>query len=302
MTTLRILGDPLERELLLQALAAGVAIAVLCSLVSSLVVVKRLGFVGQGISHSAFGGIGVAAVLASLGWLTPGGLGEMGVVAAFCVAAGIGMAMVSRGRETPEDTSIGLFLIASMALGAVLVQVAREHAAHAGRAADVRSWESILFGSLLLVTPGEVRGVWLVLAGVVPGLLAARGALLLWAFDDESARSAGVPTRLVRAAFFALLAIVVVVTMKVAGVVLASALLVLPGATALRLSKRLWPVVVLSVLIALGGLVSGLVLSIECSWQPGPCIALAQTALFAIAAAWGLAGRTAARPGPTLAS
>ncbi|MFN0010565.1 MAG: metal ABC transporter permease [Phycisphaerales bacterium] len=284
MKTLEYLADPMLRGLYLPAILAGLAVAVTCSLVSVLVVVKRLGFVGQGISHSAFGGIGVASLLAAYGVLETGGAAEMLVVGLFCIGAAVGMALVGRDRKTPEDTAIGLFLVASMALGAILVQVARQHAIEAGRPADVRSWESILFGSVLLVSRAEVVAAWVVLVGVAASLWAARRPLLLWAFDEDAARAAGVPTGLVRAGLLAVLAVVVVTTMKVAGVVLASALIVLPGATALRLSTRLRPVLALSVAAAVLGLVLGLVLSFELSWQPGPCIALAQTGLFVLAA------------------
>lgn len=292
MKTLEYLSDPMLRGLYLPAIVAALAVALMCSVVSPLVVVKRLGFVGQGISHSAFGGIGVASVLAAFGFVATGGAGEMTVVVGFCVAAALGMSVLGGRRETPEDTAIGLYLVASMAAGAVLVQVARAHAVSVGRPADVRSWESILFGSVLMVSRAEVVGACAlaVVVGVVVWMV--RRPLAVWGLDEEAASAAGVPVKLVRAGLLALLAVVVVATMKVAGVVLASALVVLPGATALRLSARAGRVWMVSVGAAVAGVVGGLLLSFELSWQPGPSVALVQTGVFVMAA---VAGRVVRR-------
>ena len=94
-----------------------------CAVLSPLVVLKRLSFVGQGVSHSAFGGVGVAAVL---GALAAGQTSVVGfcVIGAFCIAAALGMALVGDRRGLALDTAIGVFLAASMALGIVLLHVA----------------------------------------------------------------------------------------------------------------------------------------------------------------------------------
>jgi ABC-type Mn2+/Zn2+ transport system permease subunit len=78
--------------------------------------------------------------------------------------------------------------------------------------------------------------------------------------------------------------------MKLAGVILATALLVLPGAIALRLSDRLWAVVALSVGAGVAGLIGGFIASIELNWQAGPSMVLVLTLMFALAAVWGWAG------------
>jgi zinc transport system permease protein len=85
---------------------------------------------------------------------------------------------------------------------------------------------------------------------------------------------------LARTLLLVLLALAIVVTMRLAGVVLATALLVLPGATALRCSARLWPVVGLAVAAGLAGAVGGIVASFELDWPPGPSIVLVQVGLF----------------------
>jgi ABC-type Mn2+/Zn2+ transport system permease subunit len=290
------LSDPAMRGIYVPGLVAGLCTALTCALVSPLVVVRRLGFIGQGISHCAFGGVGVAAVLAAWGLMGTGGVMEFVVVSAFCIAAALGMGMIADRRRTPEDSTIGMFLVGSMALGALLVTMARDHRVNAGLAPDPRSWESILFGSVM--NAGHIE-MWLaigVLAAVLIVLGMLRRALLFWAFDEEAARAFGVPSGAMRAILMIVLALIVVTAMRTAGVVLASALLVLPGATALRLSDRLGTVVLVSLACGVIGLVGGMILSVQANWQPGPCVVLVMAALFVASLASSKAIRPAAAP------
>lgn len=297
MNTLEYLTNPDladVRGLYAQALVGGAAVVLMCSVLSVLVVVKRLGFVGQGVSHSAFGGIGVATLLGAYGLAPAGSPAEFAVVVLFCIAAALGIAAVSDRRAIPADTAIGVFLVASMAAGAVMVQAGRELAQARGRAPDVRSWESILFGSITSASRAEVQLAWAAAALVLGLAWWNRRATLFWAFDEESARAFGVRTRAVRTLVMVLLALAVVTAMKLAGVVLGTALLVLPGAAALKLSDRLRPVLALSCAVGMLGLVGGLVLSIEANWAPGPSVVLVMTGLFAAAVGAGSLRRAGA--------
>lgn len=298
MRTLEYLSDPLTRDIYVQALLAGLAVVAMCGVLSVLVVVKRLGFVGQGVSHSAFGGIGVAALLAAAGLIPSGGIVQLLIIVLFCVGAALGMAAVSDRRTVPVDTSIGIFLVGSMALGAVLVQESRGIANAAGRAGTTQSWESILFGSILAAGPSDTLIAWAFAAAVIGAAWWLRRPMLFWALDEDTARAFGVNTSAMKIALMILLALAVVVAMKLAGVVLATALLVLPAAGALKISRRLGTVTAVSLTMGVLGLVGGLVLSAELDWQTGPSVVLVLTALFAAAVGAGrlVRGRSAAAP------
>ncbi|MGQ0629309.1 MAG: metal ABC transporter permease [Phycisphaerales bacterium] len=276
-------------DLALVPLVAGLAIALMCSVLSVLVVVRRLGFIGQGISHSAFGGVGVAALLAAAGVIVPGGAAEFGVIAIFCTGAALGMTFVGQGRRedgrgaVSVDAAIGLFLVGSMAAGGLLVQGAQRVAQANGRAADMRSWESILFGSILVNGPMDAWLGWGVALAVLGAAWWWRRPLLFQTLDDQTAEAFGVPTAMVRGLVTVLLAVAVVTSMKLAGVVLATALLVLPGATALKLTDRLGPCLTIAVATGMVGVLSGITLSLLLDWQPGPCIVLVMTGEFALA-------------------
>ena len=262
------LTSPIERGLYLPGLVAGLAIALLCAMLSIVVVLKRLAFIGQGISHAAFGGVGIAAILgltATLSTAAPaGGLWQFLVVTGFCLSAAVGVGWMSAKGKTEADTAIGIVLVGSMALGAVLL-----HRARTGIA-----WESFLFGSIFESEWRQAGAAWAIAA---VSLLAAwwwRRPLVFWAFDESSARAFGVRVGAMRLLMMALLAVATVTAMKLVGVVLATALLVLPGASALQISDRIGRVI---------GLLGGVVLSFEANLPPGPSVVIVLCIVFAAA-------------------
>lgn len=283
MQTLEFLSDPELRAIYLPAILGGLAVVLMCGLLSVFVVLKRLSFVGQGVSHSAFGGLGVAAVVAALVPSISGSGTDFIIVVAFCIGAALGMAALSDRRSLHADTAIGIVLVAAMALGAILVEFARGLAQRSGSGVRVQSWESILFGSISGIGAGDALLAWGLAALVAIVMFAVRRPLLFWAFDETSAPAFGVPGPALRLVLMVLLAVAVVTAMKLAGVILATALLVLPGAAALRLSDRLWTVVVLALGAGVVSLLAGLVIHFELNWQPGPSIVLVATGLFALA-------------------
>ncbi len=274
LRTLEYLGDPALARLYWPSITTGLAVAVFCAPLSVLVVLKRLAFIGQGVSHAAFGGVGVAALLASLGVLAAGAP-QFLVIYLFCLAAALLIALMSRatpGRHSPQaDTAIGIVLVASMALGAILLKLARSGT----------SWESFLFGSIVGVDWPDTAVALAVTLLVLATLFLARRPLLFWSFDPPAAEAFGVGALGMNLLLLSLLALAIVTAMKLAGVVLATALLVLPGAVALALSTRLAVVLVLSALSAICGVVLGLFVSFEFDLLPGPAIVLALTLQYA---------------------
>lgn len=265
------------------AAIAAVAVALLCGLLSPLVVLKRMAFIGQGISHAAFGGVGVAAVLGLFTASAAGSgmpLGAYAVIAGFCIASALLIGSLSRRSAVSEDTAIGVLLVATMALGFLLLQV---HRSRPGGASI--SVESVLFGDVTTTGPAQAAIAWTALALSAVCLWGVRRPLLFLAFDEPMASSLGVRVGRVHALLMVLLALAIVVTMQLAGVILATAMLVLPGAAAIQLSRRLVPVFAWSIGLSLLGVIIGMVLSFETDWQPGPNIAMVYVALFAIARA-----------------
>lgn len=276
------------------ALLAGFAIALACGILSVFVVLRRLAFVGHGVSHAAFGGVGVAAALGVVGGAaaTAGGeLVQLLIVGAFCVGAAIiiglsGASAAERGTSRigalREDTAIGIALVASMALGAILLYWRAQQGGGAGP--GIEGW---LFGSILTVGPTDAIAACVAAAAAIATVAAERRRLIFWAFDEEAAEAFGVSTTRARVALMLTLAITIVVAMKLAGVILVTALLVIPGAAALRLSDRLAPVFAWSVGAAVIGVGAGLALSYRANLPPGPSVVTALLGVLLGAAAVG---------------
>lgn len=275
--------DPGVLRLALPGLLAGLLVAVACAVLGVLVVLKRLAFIGQGISHAVFGGVGLGLVLG----LSPGLEGAFGLdllVLGFSIAAALGISLLSRARRTGSDTAIGIVLAVCMAAGFMLHRAAGAAVARAGRARPL-GLEDVLFGSVLEIGPAEA---WFTAGAVAAaGLLVLlhRRSVMFWAFDEQTCVAFGVDARRAQTVLLTALAVIVVVATKVAGVVLAGGLLVLPAAAALAVATRLAAAVALSVGVALGGMAGGIALSFGANLQPGPSVVVVLAALFGVSLA-----------------
>ncbi len=283
LKTFEYLALDFAREGMITALSVATASAAL----SYFVVIRRLAFVAQGVSHAAFGGLGIAAILGLSAFASDA------VVFLFCVAAALAIGALSRSRTTREDAAIGIVLVAAMAAGILLLSLRQSllrfeaYRAWLGPAAGPVSWEAVLFGSIQTAGPRGMVASIVASAVVLAALWWSRRPLSFYAFDQLGAEAAGVPTGRMRALLMILLATVVVVGMRLVGVVLISALLVLPAATALQLTRRLVPTFLWSWAVALIGVLGGLVLSFELDalrLPSGPCIVLVLVIEFALAA------------------
>lgn len=287
MNTLRYFDGP-TADLFLPGVLTLLVVAAVCSLLSVIVVLKRMAFVGQGVSHAGFGGVGLAAAL-GFGASSPA---MFAIVLVFCLGSAFLIATLSRRRGTEPDTAIGIVLVGAMALGSVLL-----HVAHQMHPADrVPGWEGVLFGSILF--SGWPEAIWSAVVAAIIVSLAAwfRRPVMAWAFDESGAEAMGVRVGLVRVLVLTLVTLAIVVAMRVVGVVLATAMLVLPAATALALTDRWRPTLWMSVLVGTVGSAIGMVVSFEADWPPGAAVVLALCTLYALARARDLLPARASRP------
>jgi zinc transport system permease protein len=250
-----------------RALVGGLLIAATCSVLSFFIIVRRLAFAGMGISHAAFGGVGIGIAL---------GLNPIATAAVFCVGVAGGIGWFSRKGRLHEDAVIGILFSASMALGVVLIA-----AAHAYNQ-DLLSY---LFGSVLAMNWTDV---------VILAVLAALGLaflifffkdLLFFSFDEETAKASGVPVRFVYYGLLITMALIIVVSIKLVGIILVSALIVIPGATGLQVFSNYRGVLVMSTVSGLASIVIGLYLSFRFNVASGAMIVLVLFGFFLLAIA-----------------
>ncbi len=270
-------------------IAAALAIATMGGALSIFVVLKRLAFIGQGISHAAFGGVGIALVLGVNGATTPGAIGQLSIVVAFSILAALWIAALSRSHKGRTDTAIGVVLSASMALGFVLFTIAESkhdhdehgHAAH-GHEDEHHIIEEILFGNILNTTATKSTIAVVTAAAILLYLWSSRRKLIFWAFDEPVIDAFGHSSSRITNTFLSVLAIAIVMSMQVAGVVLAAAILVLPGAAALNLTAKLRPAFIYAIAFGVLGALIGLQIGLNTSYPIGPTIVLAQSAMYLV--------------------
>jgi ABC-type Mn2+/Zn2+ transport system permease subunit len=248
-----------------RALVSALLIGIICAVIGVYVVLKGLSFIGSGIAHSSFGGVALGFFL---GWNL--------VITAFlfCLATAWGIGLASRRGQIKEDVAIGVFFTANMALGILFVGLLR------GYNVDLFGY---LFGSILAVTPEDL---WLTLGLglavlVVVGLLYKE--LLFISFDPEMAQVVGLPARGLYFLLLGLIATTVVVSIKVVGIILVSALIVTPAAAAYQLTDDFKWMMALAVAIGVGSSLVGLFLSYWLNTASGATIVLTTTVTFFLA-------------------
>jgi ABC-type Mn2+/Zn2+ transport system permease subunit len=274
------------------AFIAGIALATVCSLLSVVVVTKRMAFIGEGIAHAGFGGLGTALFLGLTGGgLTAGGTWKTDlVVLTFCLATALAIGMLTRRRHVEPDSAIGIMLVAAMAWGVLMIDLHRNLQGQEwymrlfGSQPRAFNTESLLFGALTNVGPYDA---WLAVGAAVIILLlmaALFKEIVFYAFDETVSQVFGVPTRLIHYLVLTLLSVTIVLTVRLAGIVLVSALLVIPGATANLLSRRLGRVLICAWLVGIVGVIGGLGVSLAVgNLSTGPCIVAVLCVLFAAA-------------------
>jgi zinc transport system permease protein len=265
--------DALELPLFQRVLAAGLLASIACGIVGTYVVAKGFSSISGGLSHAAFGGVGLGYLL---------GFDPMLGALAFGLAAALLIGAARHRLASSLDTLVSAMWALGMALGILFVALAP------GYAPDLSSY---LFGSLLFA-PWR----WVAWVAALDVLLVAAVALLYKefeavSFDEEFAEVAGVRVQPVFLALLALTALAVVMLIRVVGVILAIALVTMPAAAARSWAGNLWRVmlgaVALSALCTAGGLWLswGLSEAWDVSAPPGPLAVLLAAVLYAASGA-----------------
>ena len=203
----------LEYAFMQRALVAAGLVGLVCGVLGFFVVLLRLAFIGVGLSHAALGGVALGLVL---------GVSPLAAGAAVALAVAIGVALAGRSA-LERDTVIGVFFSGAMAAGVVLASL--EHGAQ-------QELFGYLFGNVLAIGPRELVTLGALALLVLAGLGATFRAQLFLAFDEELARAYGHRVGALDALLLVLLALTVVIGVRLVGVLLVEALLVVPAATA----------------------------------------------------------------------
>ena len=255
-----ILSYTFFQKALLTALLASIS----CGIIGSYVVSKRIVFISDGITHASFGGIGLGYFL---------GLNPIITAMIFGVFSAFGIRFLSSKGNIREDSTIGIFLALGMAVGIIFIYLTP------GYAPDLSSY---LFGNILTVTSNDIIFSAVITLISVLGIILFYKEILFVAFDEQYARIQKLNVELINYSMIALVSLVVVVNIRIAGVILIISLLTIPQTTALLISKKFNVIIILSIVIGLISSIAGLYLSFYLNIPSGASIVFSEAVIFII--------------------
>jgi ABC-type Mn2+/Zn2+ transport system permease subunit len=257
-----MLSEMLSLPFFQHALVGGLLIVIMLSFLSFFVVLRRISFIGVGISHSALGGVALGIVL---------GLNITLTASVFCAGIALLIGFISRRGHVREDAAIGITFSGTMALGITLIALSGSYTS---------SISSYLFGSILSITRSDIYVIALYCASIVILLGVFFKQLLNVSFDEEVAMATGAPVGFLHNLLLVLIALAIVASIKLVGIVLVAALLVLPAATAYQIAQTYRKVLALSIILGIVSLVAGLALSYGFDLPSGATIVLCACLIF----------------------
>lgn len=230
------------------ALIGGVIAAVACGLVGLFLVLKKEAMIGDGLSHTAFGGIALGLLL---------GINPLLTALVVSIVAVFAISYMRRKKIAASDSAIAIMLAVGFSTGLIIISIA------GGFNVELFSY---LFGSILTIDVTDLMLVSLLGAAVVLFITFFRRELLSMVFDEDDSRIMGIPTKQLSIIFDLLVAVTIVLSIKVIGTILVVALLVIPGLSALKLNlsfkKTLFASVGFSILSTVLGVIFSAIFSI----------------------------------------
>jgi manganese/iron transport system permease protein/iron/zinc/copper transport system permease protein len=259
---LAFLLDPFRYEFFVRGLIAATVVGALCGMVGTFVVLRRMSYIGHGLSHSVFGGAVVSYVMS---WNFYLGAGLWGFISAMLIN------WTARRRQIGADAAIGIVTTASFAIGVAIISKARRF---------TKNFDAALFGNVLGVQPEDVFVVVGVAALVALVIFFSYRQMLFMTFDRDVAPLYGVPERWMDTLLSLILAATVIASMQILGVTMIAAIIVVPAVTARLLTDSFGRMVLLATTIGtVCGLV-GMLLSYYLDVASGATVVLTAAAIF----------------------
>lgn len=256
--------EPLHYPFMQNALVTAVIVAVICAVLSCYLVLKGWSLMGDAISHAVLPGVVIAFTL---------GLPLLFGAFVSGLACALSVGYVKQNSRVKEDTVMGIMFSGMFALGLVLFTKVEteQHLSH------------ILFGNLLGVSQQDLYQTAVISSIVLLIILLKQRDFLLFCFDPNHARIVGLSPKTLYYSLLILLALTIVATMQVVGVILVVAMLISPGITAYLLTKRFDTMMILAVITSVLSSILGSLLSYHINADIGPCIIILQAIFLGLA-------------------
>jgi zinc transport system permease protein len=249
-----VIGEILSYDFLVDALIACVLSGITCGVVGSYIVARRMVFLGGGITHASFGGLGMALYA---------GVDPLVGALSFATLSSVGIEFASRRGRMREDSAIGIIWALGMAIGAMFMSL------RPGYATDLTSY---LFGNILLVDKQDILWLAILMAIIIIGAVSMLRRIMFVAFDEEYAKSQGIPVALLSYIMAVVVAITLVLSIKVMGIILLLSLMTIPTVIVNSLTKDYRRIALWSAVVATLGNIVGFVASYAWDMPTGSCI------------------------------
>ncbi|HML05141.1 MAG TPA: metal ABC transporter permease [Methanobacterium sp.] len=245
-----------QYEFMQRAFIAAVLVSVACGIVGTYVVIKRIVSLSGGISHAAFGGVGLGYFL---------GLNPVLAAIPFSIISAVGIGTINQRVKVSEDTAIGILWSVGMALGIIFINLTP------GYAPDLFSY---LFGNILTVADSDLFIMLILDLIIIITIFLFQREFLAISFDEEFSKVIGMHSEFIYLLLLSLVALSVVVLIKVVGVILIIALLSIPAAISKQFTHNIKKVMLYSVIIGVILNIMGLLLSYIFNLASGATIVL----------------------------
>ena len=247
-----------------RAFIIGVIVAFLSSVLSVFIVLKRISLIGDGLAHTAFGGLALGYYLDIV---------PLWVAGVIVILGSIGITRVTRSSKISGDAAVAIFLQLGLASGIVLLSLSRGFGI---------SLESLLFGSILLVSVDQIISATVILAITLVLVFTFFKELVYTTFDEKQAKASGIKTWFFDYLVSVLAGLAIIVSIPIVGVLLISAMLVLPAVTSTQVSNSFRQTVILAPIFGLVSVILGLFASILLDTASGATIVLVGLAIFLV--------------------
>ncbi|MDQ3574370.1 MAG: metal ABC transporter permease [Actinomycetota bacterium] len=274
---------PFERDYMQLALVAGLVVGVCAPLIGTFLVQKRMSLMGDGIGHVAFAGVAAGLVF---------GVWPIGTALLAAVAGAVGIEWLRTRGRAGGDLALAVLFYSGIAAGVVLTGLAGSLDA---------STLTYLFGSILTVNEGDAVTIAILGVAILGSVVVGWRALFTVILDEEAGRVAGLPVDALNLALAALTAVTVVAGMRVVGVLLVAALMVLPVGAAQRLARSFRGTLIAASAIGSLSAVAGLTAARAFGLAPGGTVVLVAAACFIVATASKAPGRSRLLMAPSTA-
>ena len=254
--------DILSFGFMQNAIISGIAISLICSTVGLFLVLRKFSLFGDALAHSAFGGVALGLFL---------GFYPLWAAYAVSIISALGLTKIRQKYDISGDAIIAILLSSGIAVGIVLISLS------GGFSIDIFSF---LFGSILLVSTENVIMVLGLCAAIFIILITGYRKFMYITFSEEQAQVSGIPVQKLNYLLIAIAGITVVTSMQLVGVLLVSALFVIPNVTAMMFKRSFKQTVILSMSFSVFSTVAGIMISYPLDIAPSGMVVLLAIMLF----------------------